>query len=55
MVKQHGQESSPEDAVMDVALETCLAERANKLILPMLQSLSTEEKSLFGRKMKSAV
>lgn len=54
MVKQHGQESS-EDAVMDVALETCLAERANKLILPMLQSLSTEEKSLFGRKMKSAV
>ncbi|KAM9637121.1 protein lin-28 homolog B isoform 1-T1 [Morphnus guianensis] len=55
MVKQCGQESSPEDAVIDAALETCLAEHANNLILPMLQSLSTEEKSLSGGKMKSAV
>lgn len=55
MVKQCGQESSPEDAVIDAALETGLAEHANNLILPMLQSLSTEEKSLSGGKMKSAV
>lgn len=55
MVKQHGQEGSPEDIVIDAALETCLAEHANNLILPMLQSLSTEEKSLSGRKMKCAV
>ena len=55
MVKQCGQESSPEDAVIDAALETCLAERANNLILPMLQCLSTEENSLSGTKMKSAV
>lgn len=55
MVKQCSQESSPEDAVIDAALETCLAEHANNLILPMLQSLSTEEKGLSGGKMKSAV
>lgn len=52
MVKQHGQESSPADAVIDAALETCLAEHANNLIPLTLQSLSTEEKK--GRKMKSA-
>lgn len=55
MVKQHEQESSPEDAVTDAALETCLPGHTNNLILPVLQSLSREKKSLFARKMKSAV
>lgn len=45
MVKQYGQETSPEDAVIDTALETCLAGCASKRILHMSQSLSTREKS----------
>lgn len=50
---QHGRpRGSPEDAVIDTALETCLAESANNLILPMLQALSAEEKSPYGREMQ---
>lgn len=44
MVKQWSQESSPEDAVVDTALENCLAECTSNIILHMPQSLSTREK-----------
>lgn len=52
MLKQCGQESSPDDAVIDTALETCLAECASKIILHVPQSLSTREKSLSERTTK---
>lgn len=52
MLEQCGQESSPDSAVIDTALETCLAECASKIILHMLQSLPTREKSLSERKVK---
>lgn len=52
MLKQCGQESSPDDTVIDTALENYLAECASKVILCVLQSLSTREKSLSERKTK---